>query len=1070
MSSRTLRSNRSGKPNQVVGAKNSANSGVQVVVTGDPEESHPGRTCQVCRGMDTDEMVQCDDCQKWHHFQCVGVTQQIENFPWSCAKCGIAKGVQESISTAGAHQGSGGVSVRLSEVDLNSLPVLPHQQVETQPQTSRVTDGTIQKKDVNKTPFVTSLRWVVNTSREPSRNASRASSVSSSHSSQALAKLKLQKLEELRTIERREAEQQRALVADEAKKEKAYLDQKYHLLEQAMSESGSSRDDSVSRTEHWVASTSQPRLLNTGDQLDLNQRFGKIQLAHTTSVRVGSSRSSLPEPNPPDPFPVPESLLTYSVDPPATDGRMQPLTVGSVNPVLQGNQTEPVTSMEAQRRVSIAQTPHSGAYGVFQSSRSLDATRSAPHSALRVQPRNSVSRNPEANQPCQFSQGVSTPEYQQFAPHPIQSRVHLPNAPHSSTMRASRVYDHEEDMDPCPISRKQLAARQAITKDLPAFSGNPEEWPLFFSTFNSTTTLCGFTNEENIVRLQRSLKGRAYEAVKSRLLHPANVNGVISTLKMLFGQPELIVHTMMSKINSLPSLREDKLEALVDFAVSVENFCATADACGLEEYLYNISFLHQLVSKLPPSIKLNWAQYRRTLPTVNLSSFSNWLYSLAEAASAITIPNVTFESKTVRSDSRTTKRNNPYVNAHSEEASSGFHSAAPSNVETATGRCPVCEESCTSIAKCKGFLELSRDARWATVRDLGLCRRCLRQHKGWCQAKQCGKNGCELKHHELLHNEQKGVQLPSTTSSKNPNEASPAQGQYSTPHPVPSSSEHGCHAHQVTSSQVLFRYLPIVLHGKYHSIQTFAFLDDGSELTLLDNELADELQLEGEPMPLCLHWTGGAKRREEESRSVKLEVSAKHNESKTYSITGVRTVAELLLPSQTLNLEELSQRYPHLKGLPISSYQNVRPRILIGMKDQHLSLVQKSREGALHQPIAVKTRLGWTVCGGGNQDNSANLAHSVFHVCACDSLSDVNLHQKMKEYFAVDSLGVAQPLKTLRSTEEERAISLLEARTVFKGDRYETGLLWRYDNPRLPDSLPMALQRLQCLKKGTLES
>ncbi|XP_062713668.1 uncharacterized protein LOC134290526 [Aedes albopictus] len=182
-------------------------------------------------------------------------------------------------------------------------------------------------------------------------------------------------------------------------------------------------------------------------------------------------------------------------------------------------------------------------------------------------------------------------------------------------------------------------------------------------------------------------------------------------------------------------------------------------------------------------------------------------------------------------------------------------------------------------------------------------------------------------------------------------------------------------------------------------------------------------------------------------------------------MVGVRTVAELLLPSQTLNFDELAGLYPHLKGLPISSYQEVRPRILIGMKDQHLSLVQKSREGALHEPIAVKTRLGWTVCGGGNRDTAANLTHSVFHICACNPSSDEDLHKMMKEYFTVDSLGVAHPKKRLLSTEEERAQTLLETRTTLKGNRYETGLLWRYDNVRLPDSFPMALRRLQCLKK-----
>ncbi|XP_058816853.1 uncharacterized protein LOC131680147 [Topomyia yanbarensis] len=623
------------------------------------------------------------------------------------------------------------------------------------------------------------------------------------------------------------------------------------------------------------------------------------------------------------------------------------------------------------------------------------------------------------------------------------------NQPHSSTMRASGIYDHEQDYwNPFSISRNHLAARQAISKDLPTFSGNPEEWPLFLSTFNSTTAMCGFTNEENIVRLQRSLKGRAYEAVKCRLMHPSNVNGVLSTLKMLFGQPEVIVNSMISKIAALPALKEDKLETLVDFAVSVENFCATVDACGLEEYFYNVTFLHQLVSKLPSSIKLNWAQYRQSLPTVNLPSFSNWLYSLAEAASAVTFPSIAFEDKPARSESRTTRKGNSYVNAHSQEPPVYHRSTGPSNAKVVADCCPVCKGNCKSIAKCKRFLEFSRDSRWATVRDLGLCRRCLRQHKGGCQAKLCGRNGCQLKHHEILHNDQKCAPSTSTATASVINTTLSTPRNDSSP-PKSSSSEHGCHAHQVPSSKVLFRYIPVVLHGKHRSIQTFAFLDDGSELTLLDSELADELQLEGETMPLCLLWTSGTKRREECSRDVRLEVAAERNRSRKYSLNGVRTVKELLLPPQTLNMEELCEQYPHLRDLPITSYQNVRPRIMIGIKDQHLSLVQKSREGALHQPVAVKTRLGWTVCGG-NLENTADLVHPVFHVCDHESSSELDLHKAMKEYFTI---------------EEERAQSLLQTHTVFKGNRYETGLLWHYENVRLPDNHFMALRRLQCLKK-----
>lgn len=612
--------------------------------------------------------------------------------------------------------------------------------------------------------------------------------------------------------------------------------------------------------------------------------------------------------------------------------------------------------------------------------------------------------------------------------------------------------------DPCPLTTKQLAARQAISKDLPCFNGNPADWPLFISTFNSTTAMCGFTDEENIFRLVKCLKGRALERVQNRLTHPANLPGILRTLKLMYGQPEAIVHSLIGKIHALPVVSADDFEALVDFAVTVENFCATVDSCGLEEHLYNVTLLHQLVNKLPPTIKLNWAQYKLSLPGANLASFSNWIYSLAEAASTIIIPNNP-ASQPVRNESRsTTKKENAFLNAHSNDTS-----PEPSNVNKSSKPsegCLVCKGSCKTIDKCKRFLELSRDSRWAAVREFSLCRSCLRRHAGDCQQK-CGKDGCQFRHHKLLHNDQKPFS-PGTTSSESPSQL-PSTNNSEKPKEESSSTLHGCHTHQTKSSGTLFRYLPVMLSGKRRSVRAYAFLDDGSALTLLDRELADELGLEGEVNPLCLHWTGGTQRQETNSRIVSLEISGTHGGAKSYPISGVRTVNELMLPFQTMDLDELSQLNTHLLGLPIASYHGVRPQILIGLKNLHLSMILNCREGKPDQPIAVKTRLGWTVCGGGNPELVPSPVHSVFHVASGDT--DEDLHRTMKDYFALDSLGIMKPGGPLLSTEDQRAQSLQESLTRFTGERYETGLLWRSDKTRLPDSQDMALRRFKCLEK-----
>ncbi|XP_052863816.1 uncharacterized protein LOC128270456 [Anopheles cruzii] len=131
--------------------------------------------------------------------------------------------------------------------------------------------------------------------------------------------------------------------------------------------------------------------------------------------------------------------------------------------------------------------------------------------------------------------------------------------------------------------------------------------------------MCGYTPEENVVRLQNSLRGKVLETVKCLLLHPDNIGRIMDTLKARYGQPEAIVHQLMEKACSLPPIKEDNPETLMDMAVSVQHLCATAE----------------LGKKLTPTLKLNWAEYRWKLNTVSLTNFSDWAYTLAKAVNAV---------------------------------------------------------------------------------------------------------------------------------------------------------------------------------------------------------------------------------------------------------------------------------------------------------------------------------------------------------------------------------------------------------------------------------------------------
>ncbi|XP_062698793.1 uncharacterized protein LOC109420058 [Aedes albopictus] len=602
------------------------------------------------------------------------------------------------------------------------------------------------------------------------------------------------------------------------------------------------------------------------------------------------------------------------------------------------------------------------------------------------------------------------------------------------------------------LSRSQLAARQAVAKELPIFSGAPEEWPLFIATYENTTRMCGYSDEENLLRLQRSLKGKAMEAVRSRLLYPVGLPGVLQTLRTLFGRPEVIIHSLVYKIRNMPSPRTEKLSTLIDFGIAVQNMCATIKACGLDEQLYNVALLQELVDRLPSTIKLNWALHRQTLPSATLSNFSDWLEMLVEAACAVTIPS-SVTSNPSKTEKRTVRREDLNVHFDSDLEKNG---TSKPTYKTFSKDCLICHGNCRSVVDCEKFQQLGVGDRWVALKQHRLCRKCLKKHFGACDVKSpCGRNGCTYMHHEMLHDDLRYGHGQSQTTQEIDN--------------VNVSSAQSCNTHVSLDEKNLFRYVPVVLHGHGVSVETYAFMDDGSSATFMEHSLLQELKLEGKPTPLCLSWTADQHREENESVKLSIEISGIANRNKRYELQKVHTVRRLALPKQTVEMDTLAEKYKHLEGLPIASYHNVSPRILLGVDNCRLGYALNSREGSSSEPIASRTRLGWVVYGPCSQipaePNQTYTAHHSYHICSCSEESDADLHKSVKEYFTLENLGVKRPEKQIMSKDDERAVQLLESQTRCNGTRYETGLLWKYSEIKLPQSRQMATKRLLCLER-----
>ncbi|XP_038116910.1 uncharacterized protein LOC119769083 [Culex quinquefasciatus] len=572
-------------------------------------------------------------------------------------------------------------------------------------------------------------------------------------------------------------------------------------------------------------------------------------------------------------------------------------------------------------------------------------------------------------------------------------------------------------------TKAQRAARQGLTRKLPDFHGKPEEWPLFFAAYQASNEACGYTDVENLVRLQDCLKGRALEEVRGQLILPKSVPRVIAKLRQIYGRPEVLLQSHLQRVRKLEPPRADKLGSFIPFGNAVEQLCEHIEAAELTAHLVNPILIQELVDKLPDGEKRSWVHYKRKKREVNLRTLTNFLSKIVEDACEATV-NLDYKPD-VRAASGPSGRSR-----NKEKAALFNHSVAEECTERREQKphklCRVCQRMDHRLWTCEDFKKLPYEDRAKMATKWKLCQRCLNEHGGQCKLKlRCNVGECREPHNSLLHPETRAV---------------------------------GMNAHITSTSPVLFRMLPVKIYCGERSMTVLAFLDEGSSLTLIEGGLADRLGLLGTKEKLTIKWTANITRVEQHSRRTNIWASAINGANgEKLLLQSVRTVEKLMLPRQTLNADEISAHYKHLRGLPVDSYDG-RPGMLIGLNNIHSFAPQETKVGTIADPVAVQCKLGWTVYGPRDAESASA---SCFLGCH-QEVTNEELHDLLKSHYSLEEAVVTVQRE---SVEDQRARKIMEETTRRVGDRFETGLLWKTDGVKFPNSYPMAVKRMKQLEK-----
>lgn len=100
------------------------------------------------------------------------------------------------------------------------------------------------------------------------------------------------------------------------------------------------------------------------------------------------------------------------------------------------------------------------------------------------------------------------------------------------------------------------------------------------------------------------------------------------------------------------------------------------------------------------------------------------------------------------------KKQKLYVNAHSFGTSSNTEEARGSiDKQVFLKPCLVCKKQGHNVRECETFADSSLEDRWKYAQELHLCRKCLNAHGRYpCKAAIVFRlNGCQERHHKLLH-------------------------------------------------------------------------------------------------------------------------------------------------------------------------------------------------------------------------------------------------------------------------------------------------------------------------------
>ena len=528
----------------------------------------------------------------------------------------------------------------------------------------------------------------------------------------------------------------------------------------------------------------------------------------------------------------------------------------------------------------------------------------------------------------------------------------------------------------------------------------------------------------------------------------------------------------MKKLREFPDVKGNDSLGLHQFSLVLIECKNTMTGLDYLQELDNTASMKTLVDKLPFRLKDRWRINVDYLEeeqgkVVKYSDFVNFVERQARIASNPAFGEIASD-KDVKGRPRarhvgtslatnvetkpswsSTAGSEKGVNEKQKPAQEKKKPVKPNNAATQKP-CTYCNGDTHSMEYCKKLIEQPIGDRLKFLRQQGVCFGCLKKathHSKECNRKLTCKT-CSQRHPTVLHQ----------TRSQQPN-ARPGDEQQQQ-QASDQGAKNGAKICGLTGAgdQVTFpTIIPVVIHSKCSgtSVETYAYLDGGSDCTFCTETLFQQLNTRGKETTLQINTIN-------DERVVKsheiddLEVSDMERKNfislgRVYTSKSIPASVKHIVTQEDINAWPYLQSRVELNRLPQEGHIGILIGNNIPQAFEPLEIINSHDHG----PYASRTSLGWMVHGVPKPSTSGISVNRI----------QVNIDQQMVTLFNQDfneRIAEDQPEKSLN---DKQFLSDVNNTIKLTDGHYEIGLPLKDHNKKFPNNIQQAEVRAAHLKR-----